>query len=232
MRNSWGWLVFRCFGCGLILFWATHAALAQQDSTTPQLVITTSTLARGYVSRAYHVQLGAQNGTTPYKWSVINGSLPKGLTLSDDGVLGGVPAEAGQFHFTVSVADSEKPAQQHDQEFDLEILAPLLAKWGRSPKVNGQRIEGTLKVSNQTEDSFDLTVIVLAVNDMGRATALGYQHFTLEKDTIDKEIPFGENLPSGGYQINADVVAEVPARNTIHRARLVSNEPLRVVQGP
>jgi hypothetical protein len=232
MRNCLGRLLFQCFGYGLVLFFTTHAALAQQASTTPPVKITTSSLPRGYVSRAYHVQLEAQNGTTPYKWSVTRGSLPKGLNLSEDGVLGGVPAEAGQFHFIVTVIDGAKPAQQQDQQFDLQVLAPLLAKWGRYPKVNGQRIEGSLRVSNQTEDSFDLTVIVLAVNETGRATALGYQHFTLEKNTIDKEIPLGENLPPGSYQVNADVVAEVAATNTIHRARLVTNEQLQVVQGP
>jgi hypothetical protein len=35
----------------------------------------------------------------------------------------------------------------------------------------------------------------LAVNDIGRATAIGYQHFGLKHETIDFEIPFGENLP-------------------------------------
>ena len=228
---------FRHLSCGLIFFWVTQGvfsatALAQQASTTPPLTITTSSLPGGYVSRGYHVQLEAQNGTTPYKWSLDSGSLPKGLTLSEDGILGGVPLEAGQFRFVVTAADGARPAQQQNQEFALQVLAPLLAKWGRYPKVNGRRIEGSLKLSNQTEEDFDLTVIVLAVNENGRATALGYQHFMLEKNTIDKRIPLGENLPPGSYQVNADVVAEVAATNTIHRARLVTNERLQVVQGP
>jgi Putative Ig domain len=207
----------------------TSLGVAQQAGT---LTIRAPSLSSAFVSQAYRVQLEAQNGTTPYKWLVSRGSLPKGLSLSEDGLLSGVPLEAGQFHFVVTVADSAKPAQQQDQELVLQVLAPLLAKWGSYPKVNGQRIEGSLKVSNQTGDGFDLTVIVVAVNENGRATALGYQHFTLEKNIIDKEIPFGENLPYGSYQVNADVVAEVPASNAIHRKRLVSNEPLQVVQQP
>jgi hypothetical protein len=237
MRNGIAARFFRHLSCGLIFCWVTQgvfpgAALARQASTTPPLTITTSSLPRGYVSQAYHVQLEAQNGTTPYKWSLASGSLPKGLTLSEDGILGGVPLEAGQFRFVLTAADGARPAQQQNQEFALQVLAPLLAKWGRYPKVNGRRIEGSLKLSNQTEDNFDLTVIVLAVNENGRATALGYQHFMLEKNTIDKRIPLGENLPPGSYQVNADVVAEVAATNTIHRARLVTNERLQVVQGP
>lgn len=210
----------------------TSLAAAQQTSTTPQLAIRTSSLRRAFVSQAYQVQLEAQNGATPYTWLVTSGSLPRGLSLGEGGILSGLPEEAGQFHFVVTVTDSAKPAQRRNQELTLQVLAPLLAKWGRYPKVSGQRIEGSLKVSNQTEGDFDLTVIVLAVSENGRATALGYQHFTLEKNTTDKEIPFGENLSSGSYQVNADIVGEVPATNTIHRARLVTSEPLPVVQGP
>jgi hypothetical protein len=79
---------------------------------------------------------------------------------------------------------------------------------------------------------FDLTVIVMAVAEDGRATAIGYQRFTLKPQTIDFPIPFGENLPWGAYQINVDAVAEVAATNTIYRARLVSNGRLRLIQGP
>ena len=64
------------------------------------------------------------------------------------------------------------------------------------PKVNGRRVEGSIKVSNQTEQDFDFTFIALAVDPNGRATAVGYQHFALKKNTEEFEIPFGENLPS------------------------------------
>lgn len=208
----------------------TSLSGAEQSGSTAQLTIRTSSLARGFVSQAYHVQLEAQDGTTPYKWLVTSGSLPKGLSLSEDGVLDGIPAESGRFQFVVTATDSAKPAEQRNQELVLQVLAPLLAKWDRYPKPNGQRIEGSLKVSNQSDDSFDLTVIVLAVNETGRATALGYQHFTLEKNTMDKEIPFGDNLPAGSYLINADVVAEVTAANRIHRARLVTRDRLQLTQ--
>ena len=88
-----------------------------------------------------------------------------------------------------------------------------------------------MKVSNQTDDDFDLTFVAVAVNENGRATALGYQRFTLNKGTVDMEIPFGENLPHGTYEVNVDAVAEVAATNTIDRTRLVANK-LDVQQGP
>ena len=64
-------------------------------------------------------------------------------------------------------------------------------------------------VSNSTERDFDLTVVIVAVDESGRATALGYQHFPLKKDTAELEIPFGENLARGSYQINVDAVGEL-----------------------
>lgn len=202
-------------------------ALAQGDAT-PKLEVETSSLPRAFLQQPYEVPLKAQNGTTPYKWEVSGGSLPKGLSLGESGALSGIPEEAGQYSFVVTVTDSAKPAQQRNQEFVLKVLAPLLAKWEEYPKLNGQRIEGSLKVSNQTNDNFDLTIIVLAVAENGRATAIGYQHFTLAKNTSDKIIPFGDSLPGGSYQINADVVAEIAATNTIHRARLVTGARLQV----
>ncbi|HXY03279.1 MAG TPA: hypothetical protein VEI49_06840, partial [Terriglobales bacterium] len=105
-------------------------------------------------------------------------------------------------------------------------------QWGRYPKVNGRRIEGSAFVSNQTDRSFDLTVIVLAVNETGRATAIGYQHFVLKKNSDAVEIPFGENLANGSYQVNLDAVAEVEATDSIYRARLVPKERFPVTTGP
>jgi len=73
---------------------------------------------------------------------------------------------------------------------------------------------------------------MMAVNEIGRATAIGYQRLTLKKDTTSLEIPFGENLPQGSYELNVDAVAEVAATNSIYRARLVPKEKFQVQQEP
>ena len=112
----------------------------------------------------------------------------------------------------------------------LNVETPLAADWEKRENVTGQRIDGSIKVSNHTGRDFDLTVIVLAVNDIGRATAIGYQHFPLKKDTRDLEIPFGDTLSRGNYEINVDVVGEEPISNRIFRARLTSKQ--QVAQGP
>jgi len=78
----------------------------------------------------------------------------------------------------------------------------------------------------------DLTFIVMAVAGNGRATAIGYQHFNLARDTVEQELPFGETLPNGGYVIHVDVVGDVPKRNLIFRERMESPSPLHVLVGP
>jgi Putative Ig domain len=221
---------------GLVLAMLS-APLASQVAPQPAapgapLSVNTAILPKAFVRQPYQFQLRAEGGFSPFQWRISRGALPKGVALHDDGLLTGTPEEGGTFPFTVTVTDSGKPAHERNQELQLVVVAPLLAKWSEYPKVTGQRVEGSIKVSNQTEQDFDLTVVVLAVNETGRATALGYQHFTLKKDTDDVEIDFGDNLPRGGYQVNADVVGEVAETDTIHRARLVTPEKLRVVQGP
>ncbi len=211
----------------------TLAVSAQQGAATgePMAVITT-TLPRGYIHQHYHAKLDAKGGILPLTWELAEGTLPKGVNLQPEGALDGAPEETGEFRFTVSVHDSGKPAMQIKQPLILTVVAPLLATWGKYPAVNGQRLEGSILVSNQTEHDFDLTAVIMAVAENGRATAIGYQRIPLKKGTTELEIPFGDNLPFGSYQLNADVVGEVAATNSIYRARLVPKENMQILQGP
>lgn len=216
----------------LLVLWSSVAAAQHVDGDVQLLTIQTTTLPRAYIRQQYQARLEARGGVTPLKWELTQGTPPVGVMLSREGVLSGTPTETGDFKFTITVSDSGKPAVQRSQQLVLKVVAPLLAQWNRYPKVNGQRIDGSITVSNQTEQDFDLTAIVLAVADNGRATTIGYQHIPLKKDTADLEIPFGDNLPPGAYEINVDVVAEVAITNSIYRARLVPKEKLVVPQGP
>jgi len=208
-------------------------SLAQQSGTTAEaLLITTTSPSKGYLHQPYDFQLQAQGGIPPLTWEITAGVLPRGMKLFPDGHLGGTPNETGDFRIRVTVSDSGKPQSEKSRELILTILAPLLLEWIRYPQVIGHRIECAIKLSNQTGDNFDLTVIALAVNEIGRATAVGYQHFVLQKNTIDMELSFGENLPAGVYELNIDAVAEVPEANVIHRARLVTGEKQQIQQEP
>jgi Putative Ig domain len=222
----------RCAALGLLIA-LPLISLAQQGAATGEpIVVRTTNLPKGYLRRAYESRLEASGGITPLHWEVTEGKMPTGILLARDGVLSGAPTETGEFRFTVTVTDSGRPAAQRGQQLVITVVAPLLVEWKRYPKVTGQRLEGSITVSNQTEQDFDLTAIIVAVNETGRATSIGYQRIPLTKGTLELEIPFGENLPQGAYELNVDAVAEVAATNSIYRARLVPKEKMQIVQGP
>ena len=76
----------------------------------------------------------ANDGTGPFSWSVLSGSLPAGLTLSAAGVLSGLPTAAGSSTFTVQVTDAQ--ANTATQALTLVIVAaPVL---GNAAPPNGQ----------------------------------------------------------------------------------------------
>ena len=223
----------RSFLLLLALLAVPAICVAQQGAATGEpLVVQTASLPKAYLKQHYDVHLEAHGGITPLRWEIAEGALPAGIVLGRDGILSGAPTETGEFRFTVTVTDSGRPAAQRNQQLVLTVVAPLLAQWGRYPTVTGQRLEGSIIVSNQTEQDFDLTTIMMAVNENGRATAIGYQRLTLKKNTSSLEIPFGENLPQGSYELNVDAVAEVAATNSIYRARLVPKERFEIQQEP
>ena len=64
-------------------------------------------LHEGEVGVAYpSATLGAAGGKTPYKWSISDGSILPGQSLSPDGSVSGTPTASGVFNFTVQVAEA------------------------------------------------------------------------------------------------------------------------------
>jgi hypothetical protein len=217
--------------CGIGFLLLTLAVCAQSASSSGALSIPVEGLPTASLWQQYTFRLPAAGGVGLYHWHLNGGALPAGLKLAEDGELSGTPQETGEFEFSLLLTDSDSPAKQLQKKFKLSLEAPLGLEWVRKAKVNGQRIEGSIKVSNRTGRDFDLTMVVLAVNETGRATAIGYQHFPLKMNTRDKEIPFGDTPSWGVYQVNVDVVAEEPVSNRIFRARLVIPK-LALIQGP
>jgi hypothetical protein len=218
-QTIWALAVVLCF-CSL---------LAAQG---PPLAVGNEPLPPIEVGVEFHFFLRASGGVPPYVWSVADGELPDGVMLTPEGLLHGRPTKAGAFDVTLRVEDSGHPAHTLSKPFRAEVSAPLLLEWAEPPKVRDNRIDGVVQVSNSSTDIFDLTFIVEAVAEDGRATAIGYEHFKLKPGTTDFKIPFGNTLPHGAYTINADAIAEVAARNAILRQRLETPRPLQVVQGP
>jgi len=205
----------------LVLPIVVSVALAQSSaSPQPSQVVL---LAQAVTGEPYYHQLRPpQPGTPPWKWRLIGGRLPDGdVTLRADGILAGTPTIAGEYRFRLEASDSAAPPQSVAYDAMMRVRVPLENDWKLPPSVQEGGISGSLVVTNSTSRTMDVTVIVLAVNEYGRATALGYQHFSFSPGT--QTIPFGSSLPRGRYIVHADVVAEDLRNGAILRGRKQSN---------
>jgi hypothetical protein len=97
---------------------------------------------------------------------------------------------------------------------------PMLAGWSALPQLDGNIVKGSIIVSNPSDDDYDQTVVVEAVNEIGKAFTLGYQHFPLRHRSTSPLVPFATYLPPGHYLILADAIAEDSKRNSVLRIHL------------
>ena len=72
------------------------------------VAIGTTSLPNGTVGMAYYATVKAIGGCTPYKWAIVSGSLPAGVSAKASSTttslnFGGKPTTAGSYYFTVKV---------------------------------------------------------------------------------------------------------------------------------
>lgn len=65
-----------------------------------------TSLNNGTLGAQYSQTFNVSGGIALYTYSILNGALPKGLSLTTDGVLAGIPAQTGTFNFTIRVQDA------------------------------------------------------------------------------------------------------------------------------
>ncbi len=72
----------------------------------PLLAITTFVVPEIVVNTAYNFTLGVTGGSPPYTWSIVQGSLPVGLSLAANGAITGTPTQNVTTDAQVRVTDS------------------------------------------------------------------------------------------------------------------------------
>jgi hypothetical protein len=208
-----------------------QAGAAQNEGNS--LTIWPLELPDTYPHGPYHVLFQPRGDYVPVlHWKLESGALPPGIKLDDNGLLHGEAERAGEFQFVVSVKDGGQPQQAVQKGFTIKVVEAIMVAWKNPAHVSGNRIEGSVEVSNTTADDIDLTFDVKAVAENGRATEIGYQHFPLKRGTTGMALPFGETLPHGAYIVAVNVVGEVAKRNAIYRQQLQTPKPLQVTVGP
>jgi uncharacterized protein (TIGR03437 family) len=81
----------------------------------------TTSLPSGTVGQFYSFELHVAGGAAPYSFSVLGGSLPFGLSLSQEGRVSGTPAAPGMSQVTFRVSDATGSAAQ--ATLGIQVLA-------------------------------------------------------------------------------------------------------------
>ena len=97
--------------------------------------ITTESLPGGTVGEPYTETILAATGDASITWSVSNGSLPAGLSLSEDGKITGTPTTAGTSTFTVK---AENNAGSDSEKYTINIAAKSDTNAAYADRWNGK----------------------------------------------------------------------------------------------
>jgi hypothetical protein len=88
----------------------------------PPLQITTASLPGGRVNIPYSVTLQGSGGVQPYRWAIVSGALPPGLSLNTTtGVISGTTTRQGNFTVTIRLTDAASPAASVNRTYTLKI---------------------------------------------------------------------------------------------------------------
>ena len=218
MRRARLWAVLLAGFLGFIAPFAWNQVPSAQQ---PSFQILTQNLPLPVVGRRYYVALKVVGGSPPYQWSIPQGRLPAGLTLdAQRGIIFGRPQSADEFSVLVQVSDSSGPPPLVITKLLVaHATAPLTVTWAAAPQVAQSNLVGAVRVSNGSKDTMDMTVIVMAVNEVGKAFALRYEKLNLGPGTDSPDLKFDFFVPSGQYVVHVDAVGEVAAKNAIYRDR-------------
>jgi hypothetical protein len=95
------------------------------------VTIVTPALPPALVDSPFNVSLTASGGDgSLYQWSVVEGSLPPGLSLSPEGLFTGVPLGSGSFPFAVVVTSGGHTDQR---AYTIQVVAEDFARFNITP---------------------------------------------------------------------------------------------------
>ena len=130
------------------------------------LVYQTVPLPNARLNQPYKARDVVRGGRAPYRFSV-DGALPPGMFLEEDGVLAGTPTATGSFRFLLTVRDASRPPHLDQAMYLLRVVDPKpaaampLAPSASRPAAAAtrparSRPDNTLR--SMTEDQTNLTV--------------------------------------------------------------------------
>ena len=101
------------------LIWALSSS--PKVPATEELQVATASPPPAVTNQPYSYSLQARGGHVPYKWSVVDGQLPEGLTLDPEGVIRGRSDATGAFAVRVQVTESGAAAATATEQLSLTV---------------------------------------------------------------------------------------------------------------
>ena len=89
------------------------------------LTITTTSLPNAVLNTSYSATAAGSGGTPPYTWTLADGQLPPGLSLSSGGAISGSPTVAGSYNFTVRLTDNVSQTATKGLSITVAAAAPV-----------------------------------------------------------------------------------------------------------
>ena len=146
--GTWNfWLELRGAGCP-----SDKPAEREFTASVTRIKVTvqTNVLADAVIGAPYPTQnLQVIGGTgTGYTWSLANGTLPPGLTLSPSGTITGTPTAKGVTLFTVLATDSA--GKSDTKQLSIAVVDPLVASTSASVAEVGVPFRASVNLSGGT----------------------------------------------------------------------------------
>ena len=111
---------------GLILFaFSASGDVMTFEVQPPALAIIQASLPDGITTIPYSQTLSAFGGQPPYTWSLTDGALPAGLSLSSSGVISGTPTGSGTSYFDAQVKDATNGTASATFSLTVQTPSPL-----------------------------------------------------------------------------------------------------------
>jgi hypothetical protein len=182
-------------------------ATGASASATRACTITVSVAALGIASPpnlpnavlgvSYDQKLSTAGGKGPYTWSVIDGTLPQGITMAPDGSLKGAPTTAGTYTFTARLNDSDSSSVA--QVFVLTVLpgpAPVV-QFSNLPDIIGPAQQPNFNLTLNTGYPVALTgkLVMKFTPDPGIGVDDRSIRFVTGTRTMDFDIPANSTQP-------------------------------------
>lgn len=130
---------------------AGNGTTSSQSPGTPAnvLTITSASTKSGTIGTALSHTLTGSGGTSPFTWSITSGTLPGGLSRSDD-VISGTPTTAGTTSVTVTLTDVASVTKTQTLTFTITANNPTITSSASASGTSGTAFTHSLTGSGGT----------------------------------------------------------------------------------